>query len=141
MRESDLLNDIIRALYPWIRLNRANVGSVKTSDGRWFSTGLPKGFSDLFGTLPAAVTGLQKAVPVYIEVKIPGGKVSPEQEKFIETELSKGAIAGVCYSADDAYKLIEPYLRDGMKRREGVAEKQGTVDSGNDFEKRGADVE
>ncbi|HER8705353.1 TPA: VRR-NUC domain-containing protein, partial [Streptococcus pyogenes] len=28
---------------------RANVGKVKTADGRFFDTGLPKGFCDLFG--------------------------------------------------------------------------------------------
>ena len=28
---------------------RANVGKFKMADGRWFDTGLPKGFSDLFG--------------------------------------------------------------------------------------------
>ncbi len=31
---------------------RANVGKVKTADGRFFDTGLPKGFCDLFGFKP-----------------------------------------------------------------------------------------
>ena len=28
---------------------RSNVGKVKTIDGRWFDTGLPKGHPDLYG--------------------------------------------------------------------------------------------
>ncbi len=28
---------------------RVNVGKVRMADGRYFDTGLPKGFSDLFG--------------------------------------------------------------------------------------------
>jgi hypothetical protein len=28
---------------------RINVGKVKMQNGRWFETGAPKGFSDLFG--------------------------------------------------------------------------------------------
>ncbi len=31
---------------------RANVGKVRTADGRYFDTGLPRGFSDLFGFRP-----------------------------------------------------------------------------------------
>jgi hypothetical protein len=42
---------------------RANVGKFKMADGRWFDTGLPKGFSDLFGNRAG------DAVAFYIEVK------------------------------------------------------------------------
>lgn len=111
MSESQLLNDIIRALYPWVHLHRANVGCVRTETGRWFSTGLPKGFPDLHGTLPVSVTGYDKAVPVFIECKTGRNKPSPEQAAFIGEELEKGSIAGVCYSVEDALALITPHIR------------------------------
>ena len=31
---------------------RINVGKVRMADGRWFDTGAPKGFCDLFGFRP-----------------------------------------------------------------------------------------
>ena len=47
--ESALLNDIVRALYPYARLYRINVIRVKNTQGRWLTTGVPKGYSDLSG--------------------------------------------------------------------------------------------
>lgn len=111
MRESYLVNDIIKAVYPCLKLWRANVGRVRTADGRIFSTGLPKGFTDLFGVLPAEHSKSGAAMPVFIEVKIKPNKPSPEQVKFIEEQRTKGAIAGVCCSVDDAWELLIPYLR------------------------------
>ena len=64
MNESMLLSNVIKALYPWVKLHRANVGTVVTNTGRKFSTGLPKGFPDLFGTLPASKSRTGTAVPV-----------------------------------------------------------------------------
>ena len=78
---------------------RTNVGKVKMADGRFFDTGLPKGFSDIFCVQP----GTGRAV--FIEVKKPGGRVSDEQRRFIEVMKGYGAIAGVCYSVDEAVKL------------------------------------
>jgi hypothetical protein len=43
---------------------------------------------------------------VFIEVKKPGGRVSPEQKNFIKVMQSLGAIAGVCYSAEEAVRLV-----------------------------------
>ena len=47
--ESQLLNAIIRVLYPHCVLHRVNVGRMRTPDGRWFSTGVPVGYPDLSG--------------------------------------------------------------------------------------------
>lgn len=113
MRESYLVNDIIKAVYPCVKLWRVNVGRVRTADGRIFSTGLPKGFSDLFGVLPADQTKDGAARPVFVEVKVRPNKPTPEQVKFIEEQRSKGAVAGVCYSVDDVWDLLIPYLKQG----------------------------
>ena len=79
---------------------RANVGKVKMRDGRWFETGLPKGFSDLFAVKDGKI--------YFIEVKTPTGKVRPDQEHFLAVMRDKyGCIAGVCRSAEDAIKLIK----------------------------------
>ena len=77
---------------------RANVGHVKLPDGRYFDTGLPKGFPDLFCVIQGRAA--------FIEVKKPGGCVSPEQEKVHAILRKHGAHVAVCYSVDDAEKFI-----------------------------------
>jgi hypothetical protein len=74
---------------------RANVGTFRTQDGRWFSTGLPPGFSDLFGV---TVSGR----PFFFEVKTAAGKVRPDQDAFIDAMQKHGAIAAVVRSVDEA---------------------------------------
>lgn len=81
-------------------LFRANVGSGVTYDGRHFDTGLPKGFSDLFGFRRS------DGRAVFIEVKAPGGRVRSEQVKFIEKMREYGALAGVARSVEDARNII-----------------------------------
>jgi hypothetical protein len=79
---------------------RANVGKFKMHDGRWFDTGLPKGFSDLFGNRSG------DARAFYIEVKAGRDRLRPEQEVFLDAMRSRGAIAGVARSVEDALKLL-----------------------------------
>ncbi|MCW6661869.1 VRR-NUC domain-containing protein [Aerococcaceae bacterium NML201209] len=100
MRESDIQNEIRIKLSDYAIVFRANVGKVRTSDGRYFDTGLPKGFCDLFGFR------FSDGRIFFIEVKTEKGRVRPEQEKFIELVKSKGAIAGVARSVEDALKII-----------------------------------
>lgn len=78
---------------------RVNVGKVRTADGRYFDTGLPKGFSDLFGFRPDGRI-------FFIEVKNETGRVRPEQEKFMEVMASRGALVGVARSVEDALKIV-----------------------------------
>ena len=100
MTEHDIQN-LIRAKCGDIAiLFRANVGSWVTKDGRFVSTGLPVGFPDLFGVR------ISDGKAVFIEVKKPGGKVRPEQEKFVSRMREYGFIAGIAYSIEDARKLI-----------------------------------
>lgn len=81
---------------------RANVGKVKTADGRFFDTGLPKGFCDLFGFKPNGQI-------FFIEVKNETGRIRPEQKNFMEVMSSKGALAGVARSVEDALKIVNGY--------------------------------
>lgn len=79
---------------------RMNVGAGRTEDGRYFSTGVPRGFSDLFGVRRS------DGRAVFIEVKTPKGRPTKQQSNFINKMRSCGAVAGICRSADEAIQLI-----------------------------------
>jgi hypothetical protein len=76
---------------------RANVGRFQTKDGRWFDTGLPRGFSDLFAVKDGRV--------YFLEVKTETGKPSEEQLKFLAVMRDKyGCVAEIVRSVDDAVR-------------------------------------
>lgn len=77
-----------------------NVGTVRTPDGRYFNTGVPKGFSDLFGFRKS------DGKAIFIEVKTKTGRASKEQLNFINIMKQNGAIAGICRNTDEALELI-----------------------------------
>lgn len=79
---------------------RANVGLFFTKDGRPVSTGLPKGFSDLFGHRQ------DDARAFYLEVKSATGRVTAEQAAFVNAMKLRGAIAGVVRSVEDARAML-----------------------------------
>lgn len=87
---------------------RANVGKVKTADGRWFDTGLPKGHPDLYGFRPDGKI-------FYIEVKNAKGRVRPEQKQFIQTVKARGALAGIARSVEDALDIVHGVYADGLQ--------------------------
>lgn len=92
---------------------RANVGQAWTGDSwlkhgdgsltlynaRPFSTGLPRGFSDLFG-----VSSDGRAF--FIEVKAPGGRTSHDQACFIEVVREWGALGGIAHSPEQALQIL-----------------------------------
>ena len=101
MTEEHAIQNAVRiALSEYATVFRANVGSGVTYDGRHFETGLPKGFSDLFGFRHS------DGKIFFIEVKTPSGRLSKDQKHFLEQMRNYGAIAGVARSADDAIKMI-----------------------------------
>lgn len=100
MKEIDVQNSIRLALNPYAIVFRANVGSFKTADGRTVTTGLPKGFSDLFGFRK------KDGKIFFIEVKNERGRLRKEQEHFIKTMRENGAIAGVARSPEEAIALL-----------------------------------
>lgn len=98
--EHDIQNEIRAALAPYAVIFRANVGRMKLPDGRYFSTGLPVGFSDLFGVRRS------DGKAVFIEVKTASGRVSQNQYKFLAEMRENGAIAGIARSPEDAIQMI-----------------------------------
>ncbi|MGQ5708811.1 VRR-NUC domain-containing protein [Lactobacillus sp. PSON] len=80
---------------------RANVGSVKLPDGRWFTTGLPKGFPDLFGIR------WSDNQTFFIEVKNATGKPRADQVRFHEFLKSHNVIHGIARSSEDALKIVQ----------------------------------
>ena len=83
---------------------RGNVGKVRTPDGRFFSTGLPNGFPDLFGWRWS-----DKQI-FFIEVKAPKGKIRPDQLAFHQDLMHRRVIHGIARSVDDALKIVKEGL-------------------------------
>ena len=100
MTEHDIQNEIRLELSKLgFCVFRINSGKIKMSDGRWFDTGVPKGFSDLLA--------IKDGKAYFIEVKTETGRASQEQLKFIEVMKSRyGCKAGIARSVDDAKKIV-----------------------------------
>lgn len=60
--------------------------------------GLPEGFSDLLVVLDGRVA--------FVETKRPGEDARTEQERFLEVMRSRGHIAGVAHSVEEALGLV-----------------------------------
>lgn len=99
--EHKIQNEIQLTLAEKCVLWRVNVGAFRTADGRFITSGVPKGFPDLFGFRKS------DGKAVFIEVKTPKGRPSAEQKRFLETMRNYGVIAGVCRSPEEAINLIK----------------------------------
>lgn len=97
--EHKIQNEIRLALADTCIIFRMNVFAGRTSDGRYITSGVPKGFSDLFGFRKS------DGKAVFIEVKTAKSRPSAEQVKFLETMRKYGAVADVCRSVEEALKL------------------------------------
>ena len=101
MTEADLMRSIMVALSADGHfVARANVGLFFTADGRPVKTGLPKGFSDLFGHRAS------DARAFYLEVKTTTGRARPEQLAFIAAMKNRGALAAIVRSVEDARRAV-----------------------------------
>ena len=109
MKEIDVQNSIRLALNKYAVVFRGNVGTVRMSDGRFFNTGLPKGFSDLFGFRKS------DGKIFFIEVKNETGRLRPDQEHFLNKMKEFGAIAGVARSPEQAIKIVTEGADDEKK--------------------------
>lgn len=67
--------------------------------------GVKAGVLDLF--LPVARKGYHG---LFIEMKIKPNKPSKEQEQFVIDVVEQGYQAHICYSAEDAIKVLKNYL-------------------------------
>ena len=101
IKEKDIQNAIRLGVNDIAVTFRANVGRFSTEDGRVISTGLPKGFPDLFGYRRS------DGKIIFMEVKTDKGRLRPEQEKFLARAKQDGCIAGVVRSVDEARTLIQ----------------------------------
>ena len=99
MNETDLMHKIMLELSKrGMKVIRANVGKVRLRDGRYFDTGLPKGYPDL-------TAFDDKGNTYFIEVKTPNYYATSEQLNFLERMRNRGFAAGVVYSVDEALEL------------------------------------
>lgn len=80
---------------------RANVGKIHTPDGRFFSTGLPKGFPDLFGFR------WTDGKVFFIEVKDAKGRLRADQVVFHKMLQSHNIVHGIARSVHDALMIVD----------------------------------
>lgn len=99
MKETDIQNTIRNGVNDIAVLFRINVGSFKVGD-RIISTGVPKGFPDLFGFRR------KDGKAVFLEIKTPKGKLRTEQKVFKEALKKQNVIYGVARSLEEARKII-----------------------------------
>jgi len=100
MKESDIQGSIRLALNPYAVIFRTNVGSVRTADGRIFSSGLPPGFSDLAGFRRS------DGKMIFLEIKTEKGKLRKAQIHFLDEMSKYPVIVAVCRSAEEAVKIV-----------------------------------
>lgn len=118
-------NDIRNALCDSGLFFRANVGAAwasnditKMADGtlilrnpRPFSTGLPTGFSDVFGLVPTVITedmvGQTVAVFAAIECKSTKGRSRDAQERFVAAVKKAGGRAGFARDVASALSIAK----------------------------------
>lgn len=78
----------------------ATSGLLKSPDGKRFVRALPEGFPDLFGYRR------KDGKMFLIEVKTRTGRVSKEQKKFKEFEVSDKVLYGVARNIDEALAIL-----------------------------------
>ena len=101
MREAEVQNQIRLALDPYAVMFRVNSGKVRMSDGRYFDTGVPNGYSDL--------SGFRKSdgKAVFIEVKNEKGRLRESQKQFLKVMSQYDVLAGVARSPEEAIEIVE----------------------------------
>lgn len=84
-------------------------GDLLVHNPRPFSTGLPPGFSDLFGLVSVTITpdmvGQKLAVFTALEVKAPRGKPTENQTNFLQAVNDNGGRAGVVRTVEEAVRI------------------------------------
>jgi VRR-NUC domain-containing protein len=86
----------LRGVFAW----RNNQGVIPSPDGRYRRFRGLRGVSDIIGVL---ADGRFLA----LEVKLPGGRLTPEQKAFIDAIQSRGGVAGVVRSMDELARVID----------------------------------
>lgn len=125
MTEHGIQNAVRNALAGECLCFRANTGQawqgrevIKLANGdllikgpRPFNTGLPPGFSDLFGLVAVTITpdmvGQKVGVFFAAEVKTAKGRASEKQTAFLRAIINNGGRAGVVRSPADALGIVK----------------------------------
>lgn len=103
IREKDIQNQIlaylkIKGIFCW---NAKTQGTFDPRRGTFRKlSNLKKGVSDILGILPSGRL-------LAIEVKRPGGRVSPEQKDFIKNINDNNGLAFVAYSLEDVIEKLK----------------------------------
>lgn len=111
------------AFVQWLELNGLLFSA--TAQSTWttswnqkrknYETGLRKGVPDLIVIIPAEKSADDKPYLLFIEMKrIKGSVISPEQHIWIDSInsiLADDVAAFVAYGADEAIRIVEPYLK------------------------------
>lgn len=94
-----------------VRLWRNNTGTLPDRQGRPVRFGLCKGSSDLIGlrsiTIGPEHVGQTLAVFAAVEVKTQAGRITPDQQAFIDAVAGMGGLAGVARSVEDAAQILQ----------------------------------
>lgn len=89
---------------------RNNVGAFKDATGRLIQYGLCVGSSDLIGWQSVRITpemvGRTLAVFTAVEVKAPGGRITPAQQNFLDVVRRAGGFSGVARSEAEARQVL-----------------------------------
>lgn len=100
MRESEVLHKcMLRLTEIGCRVFRNQVGQYALRDGRFLRSGLCVGSSDLIGWTPCGRF-------LAVETKSPGGRVTVEQQRFIDAVNQAGGLGMAVWSADDAVARV-----------------------------------
>jgi hypothetical protein len=96
---------------PSLRLFRNNTGSLPDPrTKRPVQFGLCKGSADLIGwkqvTITPDMVGQKVAVFASIEVKTPTGRLTPEQQIWLDAVQAAGGVAGIARSVEDAQRIL-----------------------------------
>ena len=120
MREGDIQRDIqMRATQLGARLFRNQVGKYRLAlpdcprcqaEGRFLTSGLCVGSSDLIGWVPRVITGAAIGTTLAqfaaVEVKSARGRPTKEQTAFIGAVGLAGGVAGIARSATDLDEIL-----------------------------------
>ena len=99
-KESQIMKEIqMEATKHGCRLFRNQVGNYVLADGRRIQSGLCVGSADLIGWTKTGIF-------LSVEVKRPGGRISPEQLKWRDAVIDACGYACVCHSVEEFIEFI-----------------------------------
>lgn len=77
----------------------------KGEAGRFKAMGVRKGVVDIINPFAS-----DYAAGLACELKAPNGRITEEQQQFLETARQNNYVTGVCYSIDDFIKCVHKYI-------------------------------